>query len=102
MSPYLDLLDVLYFICKSNIAFILVFIAQEKGDCYKLTAAVMSCGEFKFKQKPRDEQCEPDDLVVPGKVAQLLGVDMEILLRSFCKPKIKVGRFIPLDMNSIL
>merc|ERR1711994_356731 len=39
----------------------------------------------------RDEQCEPDDLVMPGKVAELLGVDMESMMKAFCKPKIKVG-----------
>merc|ERR1712209_330290 len=55
------------------------FTNQEKWDCYKLTAAVMSCGEVKFKQKGRDEQCEPDDLTVPKKVAELLGCDAELL-----------------------
>ena len=28
----------------------------------QLTAAVMTMGEMKFKQKGRDEQCEPDKL----------------------------------------
>merc|ERR1712061_45813 len=51
----------------------------------------MSCGEVKFKQKGRDEQCEPDDPIVPGKVAELLGIDAEMMMKAYCKPKIKVG-----------
>merc|ERR1712141_390571 len=44
---------------------ILGFSASEKWNCYKLTAAVMTMGEVKFKQKGRDEQCEPDEPMVP-------------------------------------
>merc|ERR1712088_1039684 len=55
---------------------IIGFSFEEKWDCYKLTAAIMACGGVQFIQKGRDEQCEPDDLVMPGKVAELLGVDM--------------------------
>merc|ERR1712079_928259 len=68
------------------------FSQNEKWDCYKLTAAVMTCGEVKFKQKGRDEQCEPDGYDAAGKVATLFGVgDPEILMKAFVKPKIKVG-----------
>merc|ERR1712156_386719 len=68
------------------------FSQTEKWDCYKLTAAVMTCGEVKFKQKGRDEQCEPDGYDAAGKVATLFGVgDPEILMKAFVKPKIKVG-----------
>ena len=35
------------------------FSADEKWDCYKLTASVMSMGEMRFKQKGRDDQAEP-------------------------------------------
>merc|ERR1719297_35438 len=70
---------------------IIGFSHQEKWDCYYLTAAVMSCGEVKFKQKGRDEQAEPGDLAYPTKVATLFGCDTNELLKAFCKPKIKVG-----------
>ena len=70
---------------------IIGFTNREKWECYQLTAAVMGCGEIKFKQKGRDEQCEPDDLTVAKKVAELFGVDAEAMLKGFCKPKIKVG-----------
>merc|ERR1719483_927983 len=48
-------------------------------------------GEMKFKQKGRDEQCEPDAMDVAGKVANCLGVDGEAMMKAFCKPRIKVG-----------
>merc|ERR1711884_707149 len=70
---------------------IIGFSHQEKWDCYKITAAVMSFGEIAFKQKGRDDQAEPDEMDYPVKVATLFGVDVHEMLKSFCKPKIKVG-----------
>merc|ERR1712170_283868 len=70
---------------------IIGFSHEEKWDCYKLTAAVMACGELKFKQKGREEQCEPDAPAQAKKVATLFGVDVHEMMKSFCKPKIKVG-----------
>merc|ERR1712066_254162 len=67
------------------------FSHEEKWDCYKITAGVMSCGEVKFVQKGRDDQAEPGDLVFPNKVAELFGVNVDAMLKAFCKPKIKVG-----------
>merc|ERR1712056_140920 len=67
------------------------FTQREKWDCYKITAAVMSMGEIKFQQKGRDDQAEPADLSYPTKVAALFGCDSNEMLKSFCKPKIKVG-----------
>merc|ERR1711910_206529 len=37
---------------------IIGFSQEEKWDCYKLTAAIMACGEIKFVQKGRDDQAE--------------------------------------------
>merc|ERR1719410_2318508 len=70
---------------------IIGFSNQEKWDCYKITAAVMSAGEIKFVQKGRDDQAEPGDLAYPTKVATLFGCDVHEMLKGFCKPKIKVG-----------
>jgi len=70
---------------------IIGFSEQEKWDCYKLTAGVMTCGEVKFEQKGRDDQAEVKDMTVPNKVAELFGVNGDELMKSFCKPKIKVG-----------
>merc|ERR1719221_1976726 len=70
---------------------IIGFSHEEKWDCYKITAAVMSCGEIKFVQKGRDDQAEPGEMAYPTKVATLFGVDVHEMLKGFCKPKIKVG-----------
>merc|ERR1711981_1463829 len=70
---------------------IIGFSHEEKWDCYKLTAAIMSSGEVKFVQKGRDDQAEPGDLNFPKKIAELYGVDHHAMLKAFCKPKIKVG-----------
>ena len=67
------------------------FSNDEKWDCYKLTACVMNMGEMKFKQKGRDDQAEADDMTFSNKVADLMGVNADELLKCFCKPKIKVG-----------
>merc|ERR1712141_662945 len=45
------------------------FSHEEKWDCYKITAAVMACGEVKFVQKGRDDQAEPGELAIPTKIA---------------------------------
>merc|ERR1711970_229113 len=70
---------------------IIGFSEQEKWDCYKLTAAIMACGEIKFVQKGRDDQAEMGDVAFPKKVAELYGCDFNELFKAFCKPKIKVG-----------
>merc|ERR1712110_712738 len=70
---------------------IIGFTFEEKWDCYKLTAGIMTCGGVIFIQKGRDDQAEPGDLDFPKKVAELFGVDCNAMLKAFCKPKIKVG-----------
>merc|ERR1711915_1175752 len=72
---------------------IIGFSNQEKWDCYKLTAGVMTCGQVVFVQKGRDDQAEiaDKDWEYPEKVASLFGVEKFELFKGFCKPKIKVG-----------
>merc|ERR1712066_919644 len=70
---------------------IIGFTHDEKWDCFKLTAGIMTCGGVIFVQKGRDDQAEPGDLAFPQKVAELYGVDCNAMLKAFCKPKIKVG-----------
>merc|ERR1719507_2807574 len=70
---------------------ILGFPQEDKWNCYRLTAAVMTMGEMRFKQKGRDEQCEPDAMDIAAKVCNCCGVDPEAVMKAFCKPRIKVG-----------
>merc|ERR1719410_271154 len=48
-------------------------------------------GEMKFKQKGREEQCEPDAMDIAAKVGACCGIDAEAMMKAFCKPRIKVG-----------
>jgi len=76
---------------------------EEKWDCYKLTAAVMTMGEIKFKQKGRDDQAEPNEMAFPNKVAELMGVNADETMKSCCKPKMKVGtEWVTKDQTCIL
>merc|ERR1711941_82909 len=46
---------------------IIGFTHDEKWDCFKLTAGIMTCGGVIFIQKGRDDQAEPGDLDFPKK-----------------------------------
>uniref|UniRef100_A0A8D2KR59 Myosin heavy chain 3 n=2 Tax=Varanus komodoensis TaxID=61221 RepID=A0A8D2KR59_VARKO len=70
---------------------ILGFTAEEKAAIYKLTGAVMHYGNMKFKQKPREEQAEPDGTEEADKAAYLMGLNSSDLLKALCFPRVKVG-----------
>merc|ERR1711887_498208 len=73
---------------------VLGFGEAEKWDCYMLTAGVMSCGGVEFKTKGRDDQAECEQVgpeTFPGKVSAVFGVEALVLIKAFCKPRIKVG-----------
>ncbi|XP_030610164.1 myosin-1-like [Archocentrus centrarchus] len=70
---------------------ILGFTGEEKIGIYKLTGAVMHYGNMKFKQKPREEQAEPDGTEVADKAAYLMGLNSADLLKALCYPRVKVG-----------
>ncbi|KAM6469821.1 myosin-3 [Liasis olivaceus] len=70
---------------------ILGFTPDEKVGIYKLTGAVMHYGNMKFKQKPREEQAEPDGTEEADKAAYLMGLNSADLLKSLCFPRVKVG-----------
>ncbi|ESO82007.1 hypothetical protein LOTGIDRAFT_223635, partial [Lottia gigantea] len=68
---------------------VLGFSEDEKLSYLKCTGAIVHFGEMKFKQ--RGEQAESDGNAEAEKVAFLLGINPEDLLKGFLKPKIKVG-----------
>jgi len=73
---------------------VLGFSAEEKFDCYMLTAGVMTCGGIEFKTKGRDDQAECELIgpeTFPGKAAGAFQVDTYQMIKAFCKPRIKVG-----------
>lgn len=73
---------------------VLGFGEENTWNCLKITSGVMTCGEFIFKTKGRDDQAECEDNKegdIPWKVANLWGVDVNATIKAFCKPRIKVG-----------
>ncbi|CAI2356211.1 unnamed protein product [Caenorhabditis sp. 36 PRJEB53466] len=70
---------------------ILKFTAVEKMECYKLVAAMMHMGNMKFKQRPREEQAEPDGTDDAERAAKCFGIDPEEFLKALTRPRVKVG-----------
>uniref|UniRef100_A0A3Q3X002 Myosin, heavy chain b n=1 Tax=Mola mola TaxID=94237 RepID=A0A3Q3X002_MOLML len=83
--------DVEELIATDSAIDILGFTSDEKLGIYKLTGAVMHHGNMKFKQKPREEQAEPDGTEVADKIAYLLGLNSADMLKCLCYPRVKVG-----------
>uniref|UniRef100_A0A8B9NAN2 Myosin heavy chain n=1 Tax=Accipiter nisus TaxID=211598 RepID=A0A8B9NAN2_9AVES len=70
---------------------ILGFSPDERMGIYKLTGAILHYGNMKFKQKPREEQAEPDGTEEADKAAYLMGLNSADLLKALCCPRVKVG-----------
>uniref|UniRef100_A0A8C4UTL7 Myosin-7B n=1 Tax=Falco tinnunculus TaxID=100819 RepID=A0A8C4UTL7_FALTI len=70
---------------------ILGFSSDERMGIYKLTGAILHYGNMKFKQKPREEQAEPDGTEEADKAAYLMGLNSADLLKALCYPRVKVG-----------
>ncbi len=60
-------------------------------NLFKCTSAVANWGNTQWKQRPREEQAEPDGTDELMKVAKLLGIDESELIKGLTKPRIKVG-----------
>ena len=69
---------------------ILNFSADEKMNCYRLMSAHMHMGIMKFKQRPREEQAEPDGQDEAEKAAKMYAVDVDQFLKAFVSPRVKV------------
>merc|ERR1711899_403519 len=64
---------------------VLGFSAQEKFDCYMLTAGVMTAGGVVYKTKGRDDQAECEEVgpdTFPGKVAGAFGINAAPLIKA--------------------
>uniref|UniRef100_A0A8C9N4R3 Myosin-7B n=1 Tax=Serinus canaria TaxID=9135 RepID=A0A8C9N4R3_SERCA len=67
------------------------FSPDERTGIFKLTGAILHYGNMKFKQKPREEQAEPDGTEEADKAAYLMGLNSADLLKALCYPRVKVG-----------
>uniref|UniRef100_A0A0N4ZL86 Myosin head n=1 Tax=Parastrongyloides trichosuri TaxID=131310 RepID=A0A0N4ZL86_PARTI len=70
---------------------IMGFEDHETMDLYKNCAGIMHMGEMKFKQRPRDEQAEPDGIDDAINAAFNFGVDAETFVNALVKPRVRVG-----------
>ena len=70
---------------------ILGFDQDEKNGIYKISASLMHAGNAKFREKPREEQAEPDGTEAADKLAYLLGINAQEWVKAICSPKVKVG-----------
>lgn len=51
----------------------------------------MHLGNTKYKQRPREEQAEPDGTDEAEKAAEMYGVAVDDLLKAFTHPRVRVG-----------
>ncbi|EGT54067.1 hypothetical protein CAEBREN_30667 [Caenorhabditis brenneri] len=70
---------------------ILKFSATEKMDCYRLMSGHMHMGNMKFKQRPREEQAEPDGQDEAERACNMYGIDVDQFLKALVSPRVKVG-----------
>ena len=72
---------------------ILGFKKEEVYDIYRLTAVVMHMGNFSkdFVPVGKEEQAEVKYDINASKIADICGVDVDVMSTYFCKPKLKVG-----------
>ena len=70
---------------------ILGFSKEEKAAIWKITAGIMHSGNCKFKNKPREEQAEPDGTDAGDKLGFLFGVNPGDWYKALCNPRVKVG-----------
>uniref|UniRef100_A0A915LZP7 Myosin motor domain-containing protein n=1 Tax=Meloidogyne javanica TaxID=6303 RepID=A0A915LZP7_MELJA len=61
---------------------VLNFSETEKMDCYKMMGGIMHMGNMKFKQRPREEQAEPDETEEANYAAENF---------ALTKPRVRVG-----------
>lgn len=48
-------------------------------------------GNMKFKQRPREEQAEPDGTSDAENATKMYGVDQDEFLKALLRPRVKVG-----------
>ncbi|CBY20534.1 unnamed protein product [Oikopleura dioica] len=70
---------------------ILGFDKSEKDAIYKIIAGLMYSGNMTFKQKPREEQAEPEGEEAANSAGFLLGISGPEYNKALCSPKVKVG-----------
>ncbi|CAF4712063.1 unnamed protein product, partial [Rotaria sp. Silwood2] len=73
--------------------------SNELNSIFRTISAVLQMGNIQFKQHNSDQAILPDDTIAQ-KVCHLLGIPVTDFVRSFLKPKLKVGgEFVTIDQT---
>ena len=65
---------------------------DDHNSIFRTVSAVLQMGNMQFKQERNSDQATLPDDTVAQKVCHLLGIPVTDFVRSFLKPKLKVGR----------
>jgi myosin heavy subunit len=65
---------------------------DDLNSIFRTISAVLQMGNMQFKQERNSDQATLPDDTVAQKVCHLLGIPVTDFVRSFLKPKLKVGR----------
>ena len=65
---------------------------EELNSIFRTISAVLQMGNMQFKQDRNSDQATLPDNTVAQKACHLLGIPVTDFVRSFLKPKLKVGR----------
>lgn len=65
---------------------------DDLNSIFRTISAVLQLGNLQFKQERNSDQATLPDDTVAQKVCHLLGIPVTDTVRSFLKPKLKVGR----------
>ncbi|CAF3282352.1 unnamed protein product [Rotaria sp. Silwood2] len=66
--------------------------SDDLNSIFRTISAVLQMGNMQFKQERNSDQATLPDDTVAQKVCHLLGIPVTDFVRSFLKPKLKVGR----------
>ncbi|TPP57426.1 Non-muscle myosin II heavy chain [Fasciola gigantica] len=65
---------------------------EDQNAIFRIISAVLHLGNLDFRQERNSDQATLPDTSAAQKVAHLLGIPMADMIKSFLKPRIKVGK----------
>ncbi|CAH8641262.1 unnamed protein product [Heterobilharzia americana] len=66
--------------------------SEDQNAIFRVISAVLHLGNFEFRQERNSDQATLPDHSVAEKVAHLLGIPLNEMIKAFLKPRIKVGK----------
>ena len=66
---------------------------EQQTNLFKCTSGIVNWGNTQWKQRPREEQAEPESTDEINIAAKLFGIDESDLVKGLTKPRIKVSKY---------